>query len=177
MTASAVPPAAPSSGAPSIPRMLFADFEPELASTRRVLERFPDAKGDWRPHAKSRTLGELALHVADIPNRGTAILELDELDIAARQPLAPLGTAAELLTFFDANAARLRTALAAADMPLLERPWTLRRGPQVLVTQPRRVLLRLIMLSHLVHHRAQLGVYYRLLGVPVPGVYGPSADD
>jgi uncharacterized damage-inducible protein DinB len=157
--------------------LLFADFPFEHASTRRVLQRYPDGKGDWRPHEKSRTIGALATHVADILNRGTAVLETDGMDITGRQPMQPFDAASDLVAYFDASLERFNTALSSADLDSLARPWTIRRGDAVLLQQPRRVMLRTLMMSHLVHHRAQLGVYYRLLGIPVPGVYGPSADE
>jgi uncharacterized damage-inducible protein DinB len=157
--------------------LLFEDFDAELTSTRRVLERFPDGKGDWRPHAKSRTLAELATHVTDIPGLGATILETDELDALKRPPRTTAASAAELLERLDANAMRLRAALAAADEARLAGEWTMRAGDHVFVKRPRRSLLRVMFASHMVHHRAQLGVYLRLLDVPVPGVYGPSADE
>lgn len=161
----------------STTELLFADFPLEHASTRRVLQRYPDGKGDWRPHEKSRNIGALATHVADILNRGTAVLETDSMDIVGRQPMQPFDTAADLVAYFDASLEKFNTALSAADLDSLARPWTIRRGDTVLLQQPRRVMLRTLMMSHLVHHRAQLGVYYRLLGIAVPGVYGPSADE
>jgi uncharacterized damage-inducible protein DinB len=157
--------------------MLYSDFEAEHAATRRLLERFPDAKHDWRPHEHSRTLAELATHVADIPNRAVAILTTREMDAGARKPLAPVTTAAALLATHDANVAAQKAALASADLAALSGEWRIRRGDEVVMRGPRFRLLRTLMMSHLVHHRAQLGVYYRLLGVPVPGMYGPSADD
>ena len=157
--------------------LLYDDFTGEHASTRRMLERYPDGRGNWRPHEKSRTLAQLATHVADIVNRGTSVLETDGLDVSNRQPLAPLDSATELVAHFDAAVARFTAALARADYASLMQPWAMRRGSQVLVERPRRSLLRVLMMSHLVHHRGQLGVYYRLLDVPVPGMYGPSADD
>jgi uncharacterized damage-inducible protein DinB len=157
--------------------MLYSDFEAEHAATRRLLERFPDAKHDWRPHEHSRTIAELATHVADIPNRGVAILTTSEMDAGARKPLTPVTTAAGLLAAHDASVAAQKAALANADLATLSGEWQLRRGDQVVMHGPRFRLLRTMMMSHLVHHRAQLGVYYRLLGVPVPGMYGPSADD
>jgi uncharacterized damage-inducible protein DinB len=158
-------------------QLLYDDFTGEHASTRRILERYPDGRGDWRPHEKSRTLAQLATHVADIVNRGTSVLETDGLDVTNRQPLAPMDSARELVAHFDAAVERFSAALARADYDSLAQPWAMRRGSQALVERPRRVLLRVLMMSHLVHHRGQLGVYYRLLGIPVPGVYGPSADD
>ncbi len=157
--------------------LLYEDIPYELASTRRVLERYPDGKGEWRPHEKSRALAPLATHVAGIVNRGTEIIETDELEFAGRPPIAPIDSASGLLQFFDTGVARFTAALARTDLNALAHPWTLRRGDVVIVKQPKRILLRTMLASHLIHHRAQLGVYYRLLGVPVPGLYGPSADE
>jgi uncharacterized damage-inducible protein DinB len=157
--------------------MMYGDFESEHASTRRMLERFPDAHRDWRPHENSRTIAELATHVADIPNRGVAILTTDGMEMGARKPLPPVGAAAELLALHDANVAAQKRALAEADPSELSKDWTIRRGDRVILSAPRFQMLRTVMMSHLIHHRAQLSVYYRLLGVSVPGMYGPSADD
>jgi uncharacterized damage-inducible protein DinB len=156
---------------------LYADFAAEHTATRRMLERFPDGRGDWRPHAKSRTLAELATHVASILNTGTLVLQTDELDVLARTPQAPLDTVRALLAHFETGVRAFDAALAATSFDHLDGMWTMRRGDQVLIAAPRRVLLRRLTMNHLVHHRAQLGVYYRLLDVPVPGMYGPSADD
>lgn len=157
--------------------LLYGDFAAEHAATRRFLERYPGGQGDWRPHEKSRTLAQLATHVADIINRGTVVLETEGMELGARAPLPPMDSAQALLAHFEAGLARFTTALAATDLDRLAQPWALRQGGRVLVEHPRRILLRQMMMSHLTHHRAQLGVYYRLLGVPVPGAYGPSADD
>ena len=157
--------------------MLYSDFEAEHAATRRLLERFPDSKHDWKPHEHSRTIAELATHIADIPNRAVAILTTDEMEVGARKPIAPLTTAAELLAAHDASVAAQKALMADVDLASLTGEWRVRRGDQIIMRGPKYRLLRTVMMSHLVHHRAQLGVYYRLLGVPVPGVYGPSADD
>jgi uncharacterized damage-inducible protein DinB len=170
-------PAAPSTDAMSTLDMLYYDFEAEHAATRRLLARFPDASHDWRPHEHSRTISELATHVADIPNRAVSIVTTSEMDVSTRKPLTPLTTATALLAAHDAAAAAQKAALANVDLAALSSDWTLRRGEQVIVRGPRYRLIRGMMMSHLIHHRAQLGVYYRLLGVPVPGMYGPSADD
>ena len=162
---------------PSPVELLFADFVAEHAATRRLLERFPDPRADWRPHAKSRTLAELSTHVADIPNRGVSILSTEEVDVTKRQPMTPLTTREALVAHHDASVSRLETALRGVDYPALAANWTMRAGPQVLVSAPRRLLLRRVMMSHLVHHRAQLGVYLRLLDIAIPGMYGPSADE
>ena len=164
-------------GALPLAQLLYPDFDAEFATTRRFLERYPAGKDDWRPHPASRPLGALANHVADLSSRGTLILETDEVDVATRQPRPELRTAVELVGLFDANVARFRTVLAGVDFAALERLWTLRMGPKIIVQTPKRLLLRTMLMSHMVHHRAQLGVYYRLLGVPVPGAYGPSADE
>ena len=168
----------PASGeSPPLLDMLYSDFEAEHAATRRLLERFPDARHDWRPHEHSRTIAELATHIADIPNRGVSILTASEMEAGARKPLEPLTTAAALLAAHDASVAAQKAALAHADPAALSEEWRVRRGDQIVMHGPKYRFLRTVMMSHLVHHRAQLGVYYRLLGVPLPGVYGPSADD
>jgi uncharacterized damage-inducible protein DinB len=158
-------------------RACFTDLEDELASTRRMLERYPDGKGAWRPHERSRSLSELATHVADIPQRGTDVITTDGIDLAGRKRVALMDTATELLAWFDAAADRVRKAVAAASETDLDGEWTMRAGDRVIVRAGKRSLLRRMMLSHMIHHRAQLGDYYRLLDVPVPGMYGPSADD
>jgi uncharacterized damage-inducible protein DinB len=155
----------------------FADLDEELAATRRMLERFPDGRGSWRPHEKSRTLGELATHVAGIPRTGLSVITTDSFDIAARKPAPALDSAAELLAAFDAAATDVRKAAHAATEADLDGTWALRAGNHVIVSGTKRDLVRRMMLSHMIHHRAQIGVYYRLLDVKVPGMYGPTADD
>ncbi len=157
--------------------LVLGDAEGELASTRRVLERFPDGKGDWRPHAKSRTIGQLAAHVAALPGLGIRIVTTEGIDAATRPPLPNLNTVAELVALFDANTRGLRAAIAEADDAMLGESFTLRAGDRVFVSLPKREALRSMFLNHLIHHRAQLGVYFRLLDVPVPVVYGPTADE
>lgn len=153
------------------------DLDREIASTRRLLERYPPGKGGWQPHDKSRTLSALATHVANIPTHGVNILTTAEMDVAARQPQPPKDSATELLEVFDTGVARLKSAIADTDAAALQEPWTMRVGPRVLVSEPRALLMRLMVINHLVHHRAQLGLYLRLLNVPIPGMYGPSADE
>ena len=157
--------------------LMFADFPQEHVSTRRVLQRFPDGQDSWRPHEKSRPLAALATHVADIVNRGTTVLETLSMDIVGRQALAPIVSREGLVAYFDAGVLKFNAALAAATDESLAEPWAIRRGDTTIFAAPRRVMIRTLMMSHLIHHRAQLGVYFRLLGVPVPGVYGPSADE
>jgi uncharacterized damage-inducible protein DinB len=157
--------------------LVLGDAEPELASTRRVLERFPDGKGDWRPHTKSRTIGQLASHVAALPGLGILIVKTEGLDAATRPPLNEVGTAAELLAIFDARTQELRAAMAQVNEGMLDQSWTLGAGGRVFIRLPKRQALRTIFLNHLIHHRAQMGVYYRLLDIPVPILYGPTADE
>jgi uncharacterized damage-inducible protein DinB len=172
-------PSAPAGGPATLPaaELLYGDFPAEHGATRRFLERYPDGKGAWRPHERSRSLAELATHVADIVNRGVAVLETDGMELGTRQPITPMDSSRELLAHFEAAVARLNAALATADFEHLAQPWSLRRDGRVLISHPRRILLRQMMMSHLAHHRGQLAVYYRMLGVPVPGAYGPSADE
>ena len=169
-------PAATPSAEPTV-ALLFPELDRELDKTRRMLERFPDHQAGWTPHQKSKPIDALASHIAVLPRHGARLIETDELDVATR-PTPPLAsTAAELVALFDESVATLRQALPKASAELLERPWTMRMGPRVLISAPRRELIRDMLISHIVHHRAQLGVYYRLLDVPVPGTYGPSADE
>lgn len=156
---------------------LLIDLDREIASTRRLLERYPAGKGEWQPHDKSRTLSALATHVATIPNHGANILTTAEMDVASRQPQPQKDTATELLELFDAGVTRLKSAVADTDAATLSEHWTMRMGPRVLASEPRALLMRLMVINHLVHHRAQLGMYLRLLDVPIPGMYGPSADE
>lgn len=157
--------------------LVLADLEPEIAASRKILGAVPDGRNDWKPHARSRSVGELANHVATIPRHGTRILTLDNYDITTRQPVPPRHTAAELVEEFNTNIAEFRKALDGVDESKLRATWTFSAGPHVIAAQPRAVMLRLLFLNHIVHHRAQLGVYLRLLDVPVPGTYGPSADE
>lgn len=163
----------------SLQHTALGDLERELSQTRRILERVPDDKFDWQPHAKSMTLGRLASHIAQLPRLSVVVLAQQGLDFAVSPPQRPtqLATRDELLRVFDEESATLRAALAAADDDALRTEWTLRAGPQVFLTDSRAGVLRTLGISHLVHHRGQLSVYLRLLDVPVPGLYGPSADE
>ena len=158
--------------------LILADLDAEVVATRRMLGAFPAAHAEWRPHDKSRRLAALATHVARLPRHGALVLTAPELDVAGRRPSAAnLTTAAALLAEFEQDMASFRTAIAGATIERWAEPFTVRQGPTVLVAAPRAAMVRILCLSHLIHHRAQLGVHYRLLGVPVPGMYGPSADD
>ena len=162
---------------PSIKQITLGDLEHELASTRRVLERVPDGHAEWRPHEKSMPLMGLATHLATIPWWGIGMLTADHYDLATAGRNAPDPTPAAALARWDENVARLMEAFHGASDELLLSPWELRMGGKVLRSSPRASFLRGWVVSHMVHHRAQLGVYLRLLGVPVPQVYGPTADE
>lgn len=163
---------------PATAAELYADLDLELAATRRVLERVPFEHWDWRPHEKSFTLGRLATHLAELPRFAEVMATTDELDMAQGMDAPPtVASRDELLALFDARAASMRAIVAGLDAERLAGHWKLRVGDAVYLDAPRALLLRQHGISHPVHHRAQLTVYLRLLGVPVPGLYGPSADD
>ena len=161
--------------------LMLPEFDQEIASARRLLERVPEGRNDWQPHAKSMKLGRLATHVAEIPSWVAPTLTQDSLDIAppGAPPYAPpaMTTTAALLALLEKNAAAARTALAATPDAALTHPWTFLYQGKALWTRPKLDVYRSFCLNHLVHHRAQLGVYLRLLDVPIPGMYGPSADE
>lgn len=156
---------------------LLPEFDHETANTRRLLERVPMEKADWKPHPKSSALGALATHVATIPAWIVPTIQQDSINLANAAPPPPATTREELLAAFDRSVAEGRAALAAADNEKLMEPWSLRSGEQVFFTMPKAAVLRSFVMNHAVHHRAQLGVYLRLNDVPLPGMYGPSADE
>ena len=157
---------------------LFADLGEEFAATRRVLERYPEEHADWRPHEKSMSLAELAAHVASLPHFGEVIARSPVFDFATTPYVPPTArTRAEILELFDSHATAASESIDALDADSLLANWTMRAGETVYASGPRALYLRRFMISHIAHHRGQLTVYYRLLGVPVPGTYGPSADE
>ncbi len=162
----------------SVADAIYTDLDHEIANTRRTLERFPAGHNDWRPHDKSMTLAKLASHVAELPGFAAAIVTTDQMDFAKGEYIShSCDSTAELLTLFDASVGSLRAALVAADAESLARTWTLRHGERVISAGRKSDLVRSFALNHMLHHRAQLGVYYRLLDVSVPATYGPSADE
>lgn len=158
--------------------LLFGDLSHEIAATRRVLEAIPDGHEDWVPHPKSAPLGRLATHLAQLPKFAGTILSTDELDFLAT-PYSPpaLKTVAERVAYFGARAAEMQSALATAGWDALNATWVMRAGPEIILHDRKWLLIRLFAISHMAHHRAQLGTYLRLVGRPVPGTYGPSADE
>ncbi|MFI5279696.1 MAG: DinB family protein [Gemmatimonadales bacterium] len=157
---------------------LLPEFDQEMKGTRRVLERVPDGKPDWKPHDKSMALGRLATHLAEIPQWTVNSLTKDGLDFDPKTYKSViLDKTADILALFDANRAKGREALANAPDADFALPWSLRMMGKEMFAGTRGSTYRQFCVSHMIHHRAQLGVYLRLLGVPVPGVYGPTADD
>ena len=156
---------------------LLPEYDRETGTTRRVLERVPDTAFDFRPHAKSMTLGRLASHVADLPSWVGNVMHATSHDLQPDYKTPQATSVADLLTIFDGNVAAARGALGGAIDGVLTEPWTLRRNGQALFTLPRIAMLRYFVLNHLIHHRGQLSVYLRLQDTPIPAIYGPSADE
>ena len=157
--------------------LLFSDLDVELATTRRMLERVPDGKDDWRPHKKSRTLDELATHVAQLPGFGIMMLTRDEYDGGTQPPEPKPSCCSERVETFDEVSGEFRRLVKEMTWDQAMSPWTLKFRGQQVFSAPRAQLLRSAMMTHLAHHRAQLGTYLRLLDIPVPGSYGPTADE
>lgn len=164
----------------TIADVLLADYDIEIANTRRTLERVPEGHNDWIPHPKSMPFGKLAMHCATIPLFGHYLLEDEGMDMAApthpRTPLIFESREATLAHLADA-AAKCRASLAAATDERLLASWRFTFGEHVISDGPRLVAYRMMFFNHMVHHTAQLGVYLRLNGIPVPALYGPSADE
>ena len=160
---------------------LLMEFDQEMANTRKTIDRVPDGKFDWKPHAKSATLRQLALHVALFPNWMIETLKNESLDIAppGAPPYQPpkANTRKEILEIFDRDLVAARSALANASDADLAKTWTLLQGGKTIFALPRTAVMRGMVMNHMVHHRAQLGVYLRLNDIPLPAIYGPSADE
>lgn len=159
----------------SIGEALLPEFSQEMGTTRRVLERVPSDKGPWKPHPKSFAIGHLAQLVAWMPGWIADTLKEPVLDLA-KYPGYTFETTETLLKMFDGNVARSRAALETTPDKAWSETWSLVRGPMKLWTAPRTLVVR-NHVNHIIHHRAQLTVYLRLLDVPVPATYGPSADE
>jgi uncharacterized damage-inducible protein DinB len=156
---------------------LLPEFDHEMETTRRTLERVPEDKLSWKPHQKSMSLGGLATHLATINHWVDATMGMDAFDVANAPPTQELKSRKEILAMFDQNAASARKAIAAADDAHLMKPWSLQSGGKTVFSLPRIAVLRSFILNHTIHHRGQLSVYLRLNDVPVPSIYGPSADE
>ncbi len=156
---------------------LIGELEMEAATTRKVLERIPAEIFDWKPHEKSMEMGRLAMHVADMFSWYVATLETDELDFAAGYEEAKPTSTEELTVLLDKNVAAATESLKNTDDETLRKNWKLRNGETVYFDLPKIQVLRGMVMNHIIHHRGQLSVYLRLNNIPVPEIYGPSADE
>jgi uncharacterized damage-inducible protein DinB len=161
----------------SLNKSLLPEFDQEMANTRRVLERIPTGKFSWQPHPKSSALGKLATHVAHLPTWTDVTFTTDELDISQPMDAPKPETTEELLALFDQSVASARKTLEGATDEMMFQSWTLRSGDHKIFSLPKIAVLRGFVLSHIIHHRGQLTVYLRLNDIPVPSIYGPSADE
>lgn len=164
----------------SIAETLLPEFDHEVGLTRQVLERVPEAKAAWKPHQKSFSLGDLSAHVANIPQWAGIALTQSEFDVnpPGGQTYTPptFGSTAANLDAFDENAKAARAALAKTSDAEMTAMWTLKNGGKATFSMPRVGVFRQFVMNHLIHHRGQLTVYLRLQDVPLPSIYGPSAD-
>lgn len=156
---------------------LLPEFDHEMATTRRVLERIPEDKLGWKPHDRSMTMGQLATHLAMLPHWSEAIMGQESFDVATSPPTPKLNSRQEILGAFDQSAAAARKAIAGGSDENMMKPWSLIAGGKTVFSQPRIGVLRGFIMNHTIHHRGQLSVYLRLNNVPVPSIYGPSADE
>jgi uncharacterized damage-inducible protein DinB len=164
----------------TIAELLLPEYDSEIAITRRVLERVPDDRGEWKPHPKAFPMAHLAQLVSMLPEWVVKTMEQTELDIAPKDGPRTgytIETTATLLAAFDRNAKAGRAALVKAKDEDFQVPWTLKAAGNAVLTQPRYMIVRQMVLNHLVHHRAQLGLYLRLTDQKVPQMYGPTADE
>ena len=163
-----------------ISKMILPEFDHEMANTRKTLERVPDEKFGWKPHDKSMAMGGLATHMANLPSWGTLIVGSESFDVmpgGTPMKTPELHSTAEVLQTFDQNVAATRAAIDAASDEALFQNWTLQKNGTAIMTLPKVAVLRSFVMNHIIHHRAQLGVYLRLNDIPVPSIYGPSADE
>ncbi len=158
-------------------QLLLQEFNQEMKTTKKVLERVPFDKFDWVPHPKSTRLGILAVHVATLPGMGAQILTTDKLSFTAEHKQPQVQSTAEIVALFEKSSGATRKALEDATDAQLLQPWKLIFGEKELLQAPRVLAFQTVMMNHHVHHRAQLGVFLRLNNIPIPGSYGPSADE
>jgi uncharacterized damage-inducible protein DinB len=158
---------------------LLPEFDREMGLTRRVLERVPDGQFVWKPHERSMTLGRLAEHLAELPGWAKVAIEMSGIDMAVGRPPdhVPPASRAAVLEMFDRHVSEARGALSGRTDAELMAPWTLKAQGKEIFTMPKAAVLRSFVMNHIIHHRGQMSVYLRLNGVPVPSIYGPSADE
>jgi uncharacterized damage-inducible protein DinB len=160
---------------------LLPEFDNEMATLRKALERVPDDKFGWKPHERSMAMGRLATHLAEIPGWAAYTVSTDSLDLAppGGEPFKPTvaDSRQQVLDVFDKNVKEARQSIAGASDDHLLKSWSLLSGGKTILNMPRIACLRSFVMNHMIHHRAQLGVYLRLNDIPVPATYGPSADE
>jgi uncharacterized damage-inducible protein DinB len=156
---------------------LLSEFDHEMSTTRKLLERVPEDRLAWKPHPRSYSLGDLATHVANLASWGEITLNRSEFDLAGGGRLPAAASRADLLSTFDRNVAATRAALSGKSDGELMAGWSLKNGANTFFTMPKAAVWRSFVMNHLIHHRAQLSVYLRMHDVPLPAMYGPSADE
>lgn len=160
---------------------ILPEFDHEMATTRKTLERVPEGKPDWKPHDKSMTISRLAGHLAELPMFAVMTFQGDSFDFQAHgaPPMQPtmMTSRKQLLETFDKNVAAARAAISKASDEEFQKTWSLLSGGKTIFSMPRLAVLRNMVLNHVIHHRGQLSVYLRMNNVPVPSIYGPSADE
>jgi uncharacterized damage-inducible protein DinB len=161
----------------SICEAMLAEMVEEAHGTRRLFERVPENKLGWKPHPKSRSLGQLALHIAQIPGNVSAMAAQDAVEAPSFADEPEAKSRHELLQTLDQGLTRAKEILSRMDDQRVLEPWSMRQAGKVLMTMPRARILRIALLNHYYHHRGQLSVYLRRMGVPLPAIYGPSADE
>lgn len=161
----------------SIAESLLPEYDLEMGNTRVMLERWPEDKADWTPDPKSMSMGRLACHIADMPGWGAITMTTDELNLTPQMSGLKTSSRADILAAFDKNVAEARAAIAGASDADFLKHWSLKFNGTVMFSMPRLAVLRSMMMNHVIHHRAQLTVYYRLNGISIPALYGPSADE
>ena len=162
-------------------KSILPEFDNEMANTRKTLDRVPEDKFTWKPHDKSWTMKEIATHLANLPNWSVLALKGDSFDMAPKDG-APAKTPEatsknEILEIFDKNVSDARAAIESTDDEEFMKPWALLSGGETIFSMPKIAVLRSFVMNHIIHHRAQLGVYLRLNDVAVPAIYGPTADE
>jgi uncharacterized damage-inducible protein DinB len=165
----------------NISQSMLPEFDIEIANTRKTLERVPEGNPDFRPHPKSMTMARLAGHVAEIPTWAVMTLSQDELDMNPQGGARPvpyvMSSRREALAKFDEEVKKARAMIASMSDDAMMKTWTLKNAGQTIMALPKVAVMRSFVMNHMVHHRAQLGVYLRMNDVPVPSIYGPSADE
>jgi uncharacterized damage-inducible protein DinB len=160
-----------------IAQALLPEFDYEMATTRKMLERFPEDKADWKPHDTCMTLGRLAGHVSELAGWVVPTIAQDKLVLDPSYAPQVIKSRAEALKQFDESVKASRASIAGASDETLMKPWSLVAGDKTVLTMPKVAVLRSFVMNHMIHHRGQLAAFYRIAGVPIPSIYGPSKDE